>query len=48
MIHWRLGNKEKARECFDNADADAPPDSYVGKQLAPHRNEAATLLEINR
>jgi WD40 repeat protein len=46
MIHWRLGNKEKARQCYDRAVAGM--EQHHNADWDSFRAEAATLLGLPR
>jgi tetratricopeptide (TPR) repeat protein len=46
MAYWRLGEKEKARDCFDKAVQWMDKHMPKGKELGRFRAEAAELLKI--
>ncbi len=49
MAHWQLGNREKARECYDQAlerTGEERKEHPEQEELARFRAEAAELLGI--
>ena len=48
MAHWQLGNKEKARNYFDEAVKRMRKRDPDDEELARFRAEAAALLEIKK
>jgi len=46
MVHWRLGEKEAARACYDRADKLAKVFEYPRWREGRLRGEAAALLNV--
>jgi superkiller protein 3 len=48
MAHWRLGNKDEARACYDRAVQWMDKNQRKNEGLRRFRAEAAELLELNQ
>ncbi len=48
MIHWQLGDKNKAQECYQNALTQMKKNRRVAPELVRYRHEAAQLLGLSQ